>query len=119
LNHAGRRPTLDHLSASQSKALAASEAGFFIPRTGKPTVGVKTAQNPAPRSNFGFVDAFASMDTSVEFLDGFLVLKTNAESLSHVNDQGLPTAEVTQVMIDGPYLYAVTHGRGLWRRRYC
>jgi hypothetical protein len=34
-------------------------------------------------------------------------------------DQGLPNAEVTQVMIDGPYLYAVTHGRGLWRRRYC
>ena len=34
-------------------------------------------------------------------------------------DVGLPNAEVTQVQTDGPYLYAVTHGRGLWRRRYC
>ena len=34
-------------------------------------------------------------------------------------DKGLPNAEVTQVIVDGPYLYAVTHGRGLWRRRYC
>jgi hypothetical protein len=34
-------------------------------------------------------------------------------------DEGLPNAEVTQVMVDGPYLYAATHGRGFWRRRYC
>ena len=34
-------------------------------------------------------------------------------------DNGLPNAEVTQAMVDGAYLYAVTHGRGLWRRRYC
>ena len=26
--------------------------------------------------------------------------------------EGLPNAEVTQVIVDGPYLYAVTHGQG-------
>ncbi len=34
-------------------------------------------------------------------------------------DDGLPNAQVLQVLIDGNYLYAVTHGRGLWRRVIC
>jgi photosystem II stability/assembly factor-like uncharacterized protein len=34
-------------------------------------------------------------------------------------DEGLANAEVMQVFAHGGYLYAVTHGRGLWRRRFC
>jgi hypothetical protein len=34
-------------------------------------------------------------------------------------DVGLPNAPVGQVFRDGDFLYAVTYGRGLWRRRLC
>ena len=34
-------------------------------------------------------------------------------------DVGLPNAEVVQVLAAGRLLFAVTHGRGLWRRRVC
>jgi photosystem II stability/assembly factor-like uncharacterized protein len=34
-------------------------------------------------------------------------------------DQQLPNAQVLQVFWDGDWLYAVTHGRGLWRRQPC
>jgi hypothetical protein len=34
-------------------------------------------------------------------------------------DDGLANAEVMQVFVQGSRLYAVTHGRGLWRRRFC
>jgi photosystem II stability/assembly factor-like uncharacterized protein len=34
-------------------------------------------------------------------------------------DDDLPNAEVQQFFLTGNYLYAVTHGRGLWRRRLC
>jgi hypothetical protein len=31
----------------------------------------------------------------------------------------LPNAQVLQVFSDTDWLYAVTHGRGLWRRQPC
>jgi len=34
-------------------------------------------------------------------------------------DQGLPNAEIMEVEWSGTALYAVTHGRGLWRREWC
>jgi photosystem II stability/assembly factor-like uncharacterized protein len=34
-------------------------------------------------------------------------------------DQGLPNAEITELEWSGSALYAVTHGRGLWRRDWC
>jgi photosystem II stability/assembly factor-like uncharacterized protein len=34
-------------------------------------------------------------------------------------DTDLPNAEVLQIYWESDYLYAVTHGRGLWRRRPC
>ncbi|MEJ2640918.1 MAG: hypothetical protein P8010_15215 [Desulfosarcinaceae bacterium] len=34
-------------------------------------------------------------------------------------DQDLPNAEILQIFWKGSYLYAVTYGRGLWRRRPC
>ena len=34
-------------------------------------------------------------------------------------DDDLPNAEVLQIFFENGYLYAVTHGRGLWRRRPC
>ena len=34
-------------------------------------------------------------------------------------DIGLPNAEVLQIFVTAGYLYAVTHGRGLWRRLLC
>jgi len=37
----------------------------------------------------------------------------------HPFDVALPNAEVLQIFVSGSYLYAVTHGRGLWRRRLC
>jgi hypothetical protein len=37
----------------------------------------------------------------------------------HAFDMNLPNAEVLQVFMDAGQLYAVTHGRGLWRRRIC
>ena len=83
------RPSLGKLSEQELKALATSKAGLFITRTGKPVLDVKAAKNPAPCTSFGFVDAFASVDTNAEFLDGFLVLKTNADGLAHVRPDSL------------------------------
>jgi photosystem II stability/assembly factor-like uncharacterized protein len=34
-------------------------------------------------------------------------------------DQGLPNAEIMELEWSGAALYAVTHGRGLWRREWC
>ena len=34
-------------------------------------------------------------------------------------DQGLPNAEIKEMEWSGTALYAVTHGRGLWRRERC
>ncbi|HEX8904321.1 MAG TPA: hypothetical protein VF771_05735, partial [Longimicrobiaceae bacterium] len=34
-------------------------------------------------------------------------------------DEGLPNAAVQQIFTNGSYLYAITHGRGLWRRQLC
>jgi photosystem II stability/assembly factor-like uncharacterized protein len=34
-------------------------------------------------------------------------------------DQGLPNAEIMEMEWSGTALYAVTHGRGLWRRAWC
>jgi len=34
-------------------------------------------------------------------------------------DVGLPNAQVLQIFREGSYLYAVTYGRALWRRRLC
>jgi hypothetical protein len=34
-------------------------------------------------------------------------------------DIGLPNAEVLQIYWESDYLYAITHGRGLWRRKPC
>lgn len=34
-------------------------------------------------------------------------------------DTGLPNAEILEIFIHNGYLWAVTHGRGLWRRRLC
>lgn len=34
-------------------------------------------------------------------------------------DQGLPNAEIMECEWSGTALYAVTHGRGLWRREWC
>jgi hypothetical protein len=34
-------------------------------------------------------------------------------------DDGLPNAEIMEMEWSGSALYAVTHGRGLWRREWC
>jgi photosystem II stability/assembly factor-like uncharacterized protein len=34
-------------------------------------------------------------------------------------DDGLPNAEISELEWSGAALYAVTHGRGLWRREWC
>ena len=49
---------------------------------------------------------------------GVFVSYDEGESWSPFDD-GLPNAEITQVLIDQGYLYAVTFGRGLWRRKIC
>ncbi|MFN2445702.1 MAG: hypothetical protein ABR606_09010 [Vicinamibacterales bacterium] len=80
----GQRPVLDSLSTKQWKMLETSEAGIFVSRTDHQAVEVKAVENPAPRSSFGFVDAFAQVDTKAAFLDGFLVLKTPVDRREHV-----------------------------------
>lgn len=37
----------------------------------------------------------------------------------HTFDNGLPNAEIMEMEWSGSALYAVTHGRGLWRREWC
>ena len=34
-------------------------------------------------------------------------------------DNSLPNASVRQIFVEGDFLYAVTHGRGLWRLPLC
>jgi hypothetical protein len=49
---------------------------------------------------------------------GVFVSRDDGENWSPF-DEKLPNAEVMQVFIERGYLYAVTHGRGLWRREIC
>jgi photosystem II stability/assembly factor-like uncharacterized protein len=49
---------------------------------------------------------------------GVFVSRNDGENWSPFDDR-LPNAEVTQVFIERGRLYAVTHGRGLWRRKIC
>lgn len=49
---------------------------------------------------------------------GVFVSRDEGENWSPFDD-GLPNAEITQVFIERGYLYAITHGRGLWRRKIC
>lgn len=49
---------------------------------------------------------------------GVFVSRDDGENWSPF-DNKLPNAEVMQVFIERGYLYAVTHGRGLWRREIC
>ena len=83
------RPSLDRLSEQQLADLASSQTGLFVPRGGTSAVSVKAARSPAPDTSFGFVDVFASVDAKVDFLDGFVVLKTSLRSLSHVQPESL------------------------------
>jgi len=50
--------------------------------------------------------------------DGVYVSRDEGERWFPYDDE-LPNAETLQVFVESGFLYAVTHGRGLWRRRIC
>jgi photosystem II stability/assembly factor-like uncharacterized protein len=51
--------------------------------------------------------------------DSGIYISQNDGNIWSPYDDGLPNAEILQIFWQGNYLYAVTHGRGLWRRSPC
>ena len=71
-----------------------------------------------PQSEFNSI-AIHPRDTRIVFLgtDSGVYLSYNNGLDWSPFDSGLPNAEILQIFQDYGYLYAVSHGRGLWRRR--
>jgi len=76
-----------------------------------------TGSNMLPSSEFNSIVASPSGATTLFLAADIGVFVTYDEGANwYPFDDDLPNAQVLQIFVNGPYLYAVTYGRGLWRR---
>ena len=76
-----------------------------------------TGSNMLPNSEFNSIVASPSSATILYLAADIGVFVSYDEGANwYPFDDGLPNAEILQIFVDGPFLYAVTYGRGLWRR---
>ncbi len=79
-----------------------------------------TGANALPSSEVNSIVAYPShAQTLFVALDIGVFITRNEGATWHPFDVGLPNAEVLSVFWKDGWLYAVTHGRGLWRRSPC
>jgi hypothetical protein len=79
-----------------------------------------TAPNTLPSSEINSIVTRPGSATTVYVALDVGVFVSYDEGVNwHPFDADLPNAEVLEIMWSNGLLYAVTHGRGLWRRRPC
>ena len=82
------RPSLPRLSAKELESLQKSDTGIFLPRR-RQSVEVHGAENPSPKSSFGFSGSFTKIVATSQSVDGFLLLKIDRKKLGYLNSDSL------------------------------